>query len=89
MVIPPKYAVSDVIRKMKQYTASQMRGKFAWLKKAYGKSWLYGLPDILFKLLGWMRNRSLSMRNGNTHPKTQSEALSPFQFSFSREEGGK
>ena len=25
MVIPPKYAVSDVIGKMKQYTASKMR----------------------------------------------------------------
>ena len=33
MVIPPKYAVSDVIGKMKQYTASRMRGKFAWLEK--------------------------------------------------------
>jgi putative transposase len=37
MEIPPKYAVSDVMGKMKQYTASQMRGKFAWLKKVYWK----------------------------------------------------
>jgi len=37
MVIPPKYAVSDVIGKMKQYTASKMREKFAWLGKVYWK----------------------------------------------------
>ena len=37
MVIPPKYAVSDVIGKMKQYTASRMREKFAWLEKVYWK----------------------------------------------------
>ena len=37
MVIPPKYAVSDVIGEMKQYTASKMREKFAWLEKVYWK----------------------------------------------------
>ena len=31
MVIPPRYAVSDVIGKIKQYTASKMRERFAWL----------------------------------------------------------
>lgn len=35
MVIPPKYAVSDVIGKIKQYTASRMREKFAWLEEVY------------------------------------------------------
>ena len=33
MVIPPKYAVSDVIGEIKQYTASKVREKFAWLEK--------------------------------------------------------
>ena len=37
MVIPPKYAVSDVIGKMKQYTASRLREKFAWLDEVYWK----------------------------------------------------
>ena len=40
MVIPPKYVASDVIGKMKQYTASKMRRKFAWLGKVYWKEWV-------------------------------------------------
>ena len=32
MVIPPKYAVSEVIGEIKQYTARRMREKFAWLE---------------------------------------------------------
>ena len=35
MVIPPKYAVSDVIGRMKGMTSSQISKKFAWLKKLY------------------------------------------------------
>ncbi len=37
MVIPPKYAVSDVVGRMKGMTASRLRKKFAWLAKAYWK----------------------------------------------------
>ncbi|MBM3120469.1 MAG: IS200/IS605 family transposase [Chloroflexi bacterium] len=37
MVIPPKYAVSEVIGQVKQYTASKLREKFAWLGKVYWK----------------------------------------------------
>ena len=37
MVIPPKYAVSEVIGRVKQYTASRLRQKFAWLDKVYWK----------------------------------------------------
>ena len=37
IVIPPKYAVSDVIGRMKGMTASRIRKKFAWLKKLYWK----------------------------------------------------
>ena len=37
MVIPPKYAVSEVIGQVKQYTASKLREKFAWLDKVYWK----------------------------------------------------
>jgi len=35
MVIPPKYAVSEVIGRIKGQTASSMRKKFGWLKKVY------------------------------------------------------
>jgi len=37
MVIPPKYAVSEVIGQMKQYMASRLRKKFEWLEKVYWK----------------------------------------------------
>ena len=37
IIIPPKYAVSDVIGRMKQWTASQMRKKFPFLVKVYGR----------------------------------------------------
>jgi len=37
MVIPPKYAVSDVIGEIKQYTARKIRKKFTWLEKVYWK----------------------------------------------------
>ena len=35
MVIPPKYAASDVIGEIKQYAARRMREKFAWLDEVY------------------------------------------------------
>src|SRR4030042_6405042 len=33
MVIPPKYAVSEVIGEIKQYTAGRLMEKFAWLEE--------------------------------------------------------
>ncbi len=37
MIIPPKYAVSGVVGRMKGMTASRLRKKFAWLGKLYWK----------------------------------------------------
>jgi putative transposase len=37
IVIPPKYAVSDVVGRIKGMTANRIRKKFAWLKKLYWK----------------------------------------------------
>lgn len=37
MIIPPKYAVSDVVGRIKQYTAEKLRKKFAFLQKVYWK----------------------------------------------------
>jgi putative transposase len=37
MIIPPKYAVSEVMGKMKGMTASLLRKKFSWLVKVYWK----------------------------------------------------
>ena len=35
MIIPPKYAASDVVGRIKGQRASMLRKKFAWLSKAY------------------------------------------------------
>jgi putative transposase len=35
LTIPPKYAVSDVVGRLKSQSASRLRKKFAWLGKVY------------------------------------------------------
>ena len=35
MIIPPKYAGSDVVQRIKGVTARRLRLKFEWLKKVY------------------------------------------------------
>ncbi|MDP2916946.1 MAG: IS200/IS605 family transposase [Dehalococcoidia bacterium] len=53
MVIPPpKYVVSDVIGKMKQYTASRMREKFAWLENVYWKERVVWSPGYFVSTVG-------------------------------------
>ena len=37
VLIPPKYAVSDVIARLKSRSASQLRKKFSWLGKVFWK----------------------------------------------------
>ena len=52
MVIPPKYAVSDVVREIKQYTASKLREKFAWLDKVYWKENMVWSPGYFVSTVG-------------------------------------
>jgi putative transposase len=52
IVIPPKYAVSDVIGQIKQSTASQLRKKFTWLEKAYWKEKLVWSPGYYVSTIG-------------------------------------
>jgi putative transposase len=44
MVIPPKYAVSEVAGEMKQFTSGKLREKFAYLGKVYWKELLVRSP---------------------------------------------
>ena len=37
MIIPPKYAVSNVVGRIKGVTSSNLRKRFSWLKKVYWK----------------------------------------------------
>jgi putative transposase len=52
MIIPPKYAVSAVVGKIKQYTASQLREKFPWLAKVYWKERLVWSPGYFVSTVG-------------------------------------
>ena len=68
MIIPPKYAVSDVIGRIKGMTSSYMRKKFNWLKKVYWKENIIWSPgyfvstvgideDKILKYVQWQRNQ--------------------------------
>ena len=52
MVVPPKYAVSDVIGEIKQFTASKLRKKFAWLDKVYWKEKVVWSPGYFVSTVG-------------------------------------
>jgi putative transposase len=52
MVIPPKYAVSDVIGRVKGMTSSDLRRKFNWLKKVYWKENIVWSPGYFVSTVG-------------------------------------
>jgi len=52
MIIPPKYAVSDVVGEIKQYTASRMRKKFTWIEKVYWKEQVVWSPGYFVSTVG-------------------------------------
>ena len=52
VLIPPKYAVSEVVGRIKSQTASKLRGKFAWLKKVYWKENIVWSPGYFVSTVG-------------------------------------
>ena len=52
MVIPPRYAVSEVIGEIKQYTAGRLREKFAWLERVYWKERVVWSPGYFVSTVG-------------------------------------
>jgi len=52
MIIPPKYAVSDVVGLLKGITANQLRKKFGWLKKVYWKENIVCSPGYFVSTVG-------------------------------------
>ena len=52
MVIPPKYAVSEVVGRMKAQTASIMRKQFAWLENVYWKENIVWSPGYFVSTVG-------------------------------------
>ena len=52
VVIPPKYAVSGVVGRIKGVTSSKMREKFGWLKKIYWKENIVWSPGYFVSTVG-------------------------------------
>jgi len=52
MVIPPKYAVSDVVGRIKGITGSSLRKKFGWLDKVYWKENVVWSPGYFVSTVG-------------------------------------
>ncbi len=52
MVIPPKYAIADVMGKLKSQSSSRMRKKFTWLAKVYWKENILWSPDYFVSSVG-------------------------------------
>lgn len=52
MVIPPKYAVSEVVGRIKCQTASQLRKRFAWLGKVYWNENIVWSPSFFVSTVG-------------------------------------
>ena len=52
IIIPPKYAVSDVVGRLKGVTSSKMRKKFNWLKNTYWKENIVWSPGYFVSTVG-------------------------------------
>ena len=52
IVIPPKYAVSDVVKRLKGVTAKKLREKLDWLKKVYWKEGVVWSPGYFVSTIG-------------------------------------
>jgi len=59
MIIPPKYAVSDVVAQLKMKTSSELRKKFAWLHKRYWRENVVWSPGYFVSTVGVERGRIL------------------------------
>ena len=52
MVIPPKYAVSQIMGKLKSQSASALRKKFCWLEKVFWKENIVWSPGYFVSSIG-------------------------------------
>lgn len=52
MIIPPKYAISDVMGQLKSQSASRLRKKFDWLAKVYWKENIVWSPGYFVSSVG-------------------------------------
>jgi putative transposase len=59
MIIPPKYAVSTVVGKIKGKTSSELRKKFGWFKKRYSRENVVWSPGYFVSTVGVEEERIL------------------------------
>ena len=52
MEIPPRYAISDVVGKLKSQSSSHMRKTFSWLNKVYWKENVVWSPGYFVSSVG-------------------------------------
>ena len=52
MIIPPRYAVAEVVKQIKGVTAKELRKKFDWLKKVYWKEGVVWSPGYFVSTVG-------------------------------------
>jgi putative transposase len=52
MEIPPKYAIADVMAKLKSQSASALRKQFVWLQKVYWKENIVWSPGYFVSSIG-------------------------------------
>ena len=52
IIIPPKYAVSEVVGMMKGQTSSQLRKRYEWLKRVYWKENIMWSPGYCVSTIG-------------------------------------
>ena len=52
MIIPPRYALSDVVGRIKNRTSSMLRKKFPWLAKVYWKENIVWSPGYFVATVG-------------------------------------
>lgn len=52
MVIPPRYAIADVMGRMKSQSSSMLRKKFDWLSKVYWKENIVWSPGYFVSSVG-------------------------------------
>ncbi len=52
MIIPPKYAIADVMGRLKSQSSSRIRRKFTWLSKGYWKENILWSPGYFVSSVG-------------------------------------
>jgi len=52
MIIPPKYAVSEVVGRIKGVSASKLRRRFIWLSKRYSRESVVWSPGYFVSTVG-------------------------------------